>query len=245
GVDGWLLLVSAVSLARAAGRRGRELEVAELLGLPIVHRVVQGALGLGLAGATAAGVAGIGGAGGPRPVEVAAPASSVPAPPPGPELADPSSTTTTSPTTTTTSAIPSTDGAWLDGGRATTTTVPVGTTTVPPLATTTTVPAGQPLSPPLPPPAPAPTPAVVAAVPDLVATVDQPRVWVVGPGEHLWSIARALVEDAAGRPATDAEVVPLWRELTERNRDRLADPANPDLLFPGDRLVVPPVPSRP
>jgi hypothetical protein len=35
--------------------------------------------------------------------------------------------------------------------------------------------------------------------------------------------------------------VPYWHRLIERNRSRFADPANPDLLFPGDRLLVPPV----
>ena len=33
-----------------------------------------------------------------------------------------------------------------------------------------------------------------------------------------------------GAPPTDAEVVPYWRTLVERNRDRLADPDDPDLV---------------
>jgi nucleoid-associated protein YgaU len=47
-----------------------------------------------------------------------------------------------------------------------------------------------------------------------------------------------------GAPAVDDDdVTPYWRTLVAANRELLPVPTNPDLLFPGDRLVVPPVPS--
>ena len=68
-----------------------------------------------------------------------------------------------------------------------------------------------------------------------------PRTWTVAPGQHLWSISSAVLADALGRPPSDPEVVPYWRRVIEANRTRLADPANADLLFPGQVLVVPPL----
>lgn len=58
-------------------------------------------------------------------------------------------------------------------------------------------------------------------------------------GEHLWSIAASVVADELGRSPTDREVHAYWEVLVEDNRDRLADPQNPDLLFPGQELVLP------
>ncbi|MEX0835535.1 MAG: hypothetical protein WD010_05560 [Nitriliruptor sp.] len=58
-------------------------------------------------------------------------------------------------------------------------------------------------------------------------------------GEHLWSIAAEHLSAHLGRPAADDEVVPHWRRVIELNRDRLANPDDPDLIFPGQRLVLP------
>lgn len=63
--------------------------------------------------------------------------------------------------------------------------------------------------------------------------------WVVAPGDSFWSIAEEVVAESRGRPPTDAEVDPYWRALIEANRDRLVT-ANPDLLHPGQTLVLPP-----
>ncbi|HVM00809.1 MAG TPA: hypothetical protein VM324_16080 [Egibacteraceae bacterium] len=57
--------------------------------------------------------------------------------------------------------------------------------------------------------------------------------WTTAPGDHLWAIAEAVLARAWGRPPTDAELVPYWQALIERNRPALADPANPDLVYPG------------
>ncbi len=72
-----------------------------------------------------------------------------------------------------------------------------------------------------------------------------PSDWLVAPGDHLWSVAVRVLETAWGRAASDDDVTPYWQRLVEANRDRLADPANPDLVYPGQRLaVVEPPPLR-
>ena len=55
--------------------------------------------------------------------------------------------------------------------------------------------------------------------------------WTVRAGDHFWSIAQRT----AGR---GEDVEEVWRWLIERNRERLLDPANPDLLVPGQVLVI-------
>ena len=80
---------------------------------------------------------------------------------------------------------------------------------------------------------------VMRRLPDTAAV---PTEWNVQPGEHLWSVAETVLEQAWGRPASDAEIDPYWRALVELNRSRLADPSNPDLVYPGQVLAVPPPP---
>ena len=56
---------------------------------------------------------------------------------------------------------------------------------------------------------------------------------VVSPGESLWTIASA-------RLATEDPVLidSLWRQIYERNRVVIGP--DPSLIFPGQRLVLPP-----
>jgi len=61
----------------------------------------------------------------------------------------------------------------------------------------------------------------------------------VRSGESLWRIASQRLELAIGRSPTDAELVPYWRELIEANRDRLPDRDDPDLILPGQKLLLP------
>lgn len=79
-----------------------------------------------------------------------------------------------------------------------------------------------------------PTPTVDALVPPLV--IERfPEHHVVQPGEHFWSIAEQVVADRSL-----AEPVGwYWRRLVDANRDRLVDPDDPDLLHPGQELVLP------
>jgi nucleoid-associated protein YgaU len=75
-------------------------------------------------------------------------------------------------------------------------------------------------------PAPSQTPAASAAV-------------IVEAGDSFWSIAVSELTDLEGVPPSDRQVAPYWRRLIEANRSRLVDPGNPDLLYPGQELVLP------
>lgn len=72
-----------------------------------------------------------------------------------------------------------------------------------------------------------------------------PRTWTVRPGDHFWAIAERMLADAWGRSPSNDDVSPYWRSLVAANRHRLRDPGNPDLLFPGQVLVVPAPPPAP
>lgn len=62
--------------------------------------------------------------------------------------------------------------------------------------------------------------------------------WTVGAGDSFWSIAAETVAPAGDAPS-DRQVTGYWRRLVEANRSRLLDPGNPDLLVPGQELVLP------
>lgn len=76
------------------------------------------------------------------------------------------------------------------------------------------------------------------------APPEAPAAWVVEPGDHLWAIATQVVTEVHGHPVSDAVVADYWCELVEINRPRLVDPANPDLIYPGQELLVPAPPAR-
>jgi len=82
------------------------------------------------------------------------------------------------------------------------------------------------------PPAPAPAP---SAPPPMTTTI------ILAPGDHLWSVAARTLATAWGRPPAEREVAPYWRRIVELNRGSLPDPADPDLVFPGDKVRLPPV----
>jgi len=146
---------------------------------------------------------------------------------------------TTSTTSTTSSTPPSTAVA------------PVAPTTTTTTTTTTTVPASPPGTVETVPPVPkrSETPRATARVAD-PSTATQPTgaidgpSWTVRTGDHFWSIAERRLASAWDRAPSVAEIVPYWRRLIATNRDRLADPANVDLIFPGQVLRLP-APSAP
>lgn len=91
-----------------------------------------------------------------------------------------------------------------------------------------------------PPPPPAPPPEA-SAPPAAVAAPPSPgwREVEVQPGESFWQLAERHEAERLGRPPTEREVGACWQELVAANRDRLAVPGDPDLVFPGQRLLVP------
>lgn len=81
---------------------------------------------------------------------------------------------------------------------------------------------------------PSEVPAIVPA-----GTVD------VSAGDSFWVLAEETLASAWGRPPTDVEIDPYWRVFVDANRHRLIDPADPDLLVPGQVLEIPEVPPPP
>ena len=77
------------------------------------------------------------------------------------------------------------------------------------------------------------------------AEAPAPQQWTAAPGDHLWHVAEATLAEAWGRPPSDAEVAPYWQAVIEANRGALADPAQPDLIFPGQVFRLPPPPAAP
>ncbi|MEZ5320653.1 MAG: hypothetical protein R2698_00935 [Microthrixaceae bacterium] len=63
--------------------------------------------------------------------------------------------------------------------------------------------------------------------------------WTIRPGDHLWRIAHDTLTARLDRPVGEDEVTPYWRLLVEANRHRLLDPANPDLVLPGQVIDLP------
>lgn len=63
---------------------------------------------------------------------------------------------------------------------------------------------------------------------------------VAGPGDHLWKLAEDRVREILDRPVTDDEVAPYWVRVVDANRDRIRS-GDPDLIFPGEDIVMPEV----
>ncbi len=106
---------------------------------------------------------------------------------------------------------------------------------------TSVAPAAAPSPPPVP-EAPSSIPVPPSAAPALPESAEAPwATWTVRSGECFWSIADEVLARAWGRPPADAEIVPYWRLLIEANRVELADPDNPDLVFPGQVFSLPDV----
>lgn len=79
-----------------------------------------------------------------------------------------------------------------------------------------------------------PAPAPAQSVEDEERTVQVVR------GDNLWSIAERSLTGHLGRSATPAEIAVYWRRLIDLNRSRLVEPTNPDLIHPGQQLLLPP-----
>lgn len=62
---------------------------------------------------------------------------------------------------------------------------------------------------------------------------------VVRPGQSLWTIADGLLP----APATDAQITRAWQHLAQANASVIG--ADPDLILPGTRLVVPDLDASP
>lgn len=89
-------------------------------------------------------------------------------------------------------------------------------------------------------------PASTAAAETPVATassvpVNGDREVVVMPGDHLWSLSAKRMAEQLGRDPSDKEVSPYWIKVVRSNvaGGYLRNAAAPDLLYPGDRVILP------
>jgi hypothetical protein len=95
---------------------------------------------------------------------------------------------------------------------------------------------------------PAPVPGLHAQPPALIGKAhthpEHPPAltWTVQAGEHLWSIAEAVLRETWQRPPTDTETQAYWQGLVAANREALVDRGNPDLILPGQVFTLPPAP---
>lgn len=80
---------------------------------------------------------------------------------------------------------------------------------------------------------------------DPPAPAPGPGSWTVRPGDHFWRVAEEVLTSALGRSPRDRETTAYWWQMVEANRSRLADPDDPDLLFPGQVIEVPTPPPVP
>lgn len=84
-------------------------------------------------------------------------------------------------------------------------------------------------------------PAEESSVADVTPPASSADTWTVEPGESFWVIARSHLAATRGSTIDDRAVDAYWRRLIEANRDRLANPDDPNLLFADQELVLPPV----
>ncbi|MDF1595707.1 MAG: LysM peptidoglycan-binding domain-containing protein, partial [Acidimicrobiia bacterium] len=88
-------------------------------------------------------------------------------------------------------------------------------------------------------------PADANATDELAAIEEATTEVTVEVGDAFWSIAQTALADAWGRPPSTDEITHYWHELVDTNRDRLAPPYDPDLIYPGQVFALPPVASDP
>jgi hypothetical protein len=68
---------------------------------------------------------------------------------------------------------------------------------------------------------------------------DELEVWVVEPGDHLWSIAAETLTEHLGELPSERRVARYWQRLIAANADRFVVPGQPDVIMPGQRLALP------
>jgi len=68
------------------------------------------------------------------------------------------------------------------------------------------------------------------------------RTITVAKGNHFWGLAERTLTDAWGRSPSDAEITPYWAQVVQHNADRLVRPGDPNLIYPDQQFLLPPVP---
>ncbi len=83
-------------------------------------------------------------------------------------------------------------------------------------------------------PAPPVTIAPLVAEPPLL-----PTTWTVARGDNLWTISETVMFERLGYPPSEQELTTYWLNLIAVNKPSLADPRNPDLIFAGQKILLP------
>jgi hypothetical protein len=65
------------------------------------------------------------------------------------------------------------------------------------------------------------------------------EVWVIRPGDDLWQVACTTLAVRSRRPVPDAAVAEYLDRLVARNADVLVVRGHPELVYPGQRFVLP------
>lgn len=76
------------------------------------------------------------------------------------------------------------------------------------------------------------------------ATAEPGEEVAVHPGDNLWKMAERHLQDQ-GSGVSDIDVRAYWERLIEANRDRLADPLDPDRIYTGQLIRMPAIPGAP
>jgi hypothetical protein len=71
--------------------------------------------------------------------------------------------------------------------------------------------------------------------------VDDTSTRTIEPGDHLWGVSEETLTNAWHRQPSDAEILDYLEHLIELNREVLVVPGHPDLVYPGQVFVLPPV----
>lgn len=75
--------------------------------------------------------------------------------------------------------------------------------------------------------------------PDAPQALPASSTWTIEPGDHLWRVSTVTLTRALGRPPSIAETAEYLTLLIAANRDVLAVPGNPDLVFAGQVFALP------
>ena len=64
----------------------------------------------------------------------------------------------------------------------------------------------------------------------------------VSPGDNLWDISEAQLQNRLGRPPTNSEVADYWRRVIDANQGHLQS-GDPNLIYPGETIRLPDLPG--
>ena len=63
--------------------------------------------------------------------------------------------------------------------------------------------------------------------------------YTVQPGDNMWSIASDCLTAREGKTPSADRIAEAWRQMIDLNRSRIIS-GDPDLIFPGEQLLMPP-----